>query len=105
MSNDTDHTPEHDQIQEHLAKLIEALERAGGKVTGFFIQFEGSQVPDFGSRELTTEEEAKIRKAFSEAGLEALVGEDRSFELRPVDDQEAESDDLSTVLRDDDPLH
>lgn len=105
MSNDTDHTPEVDQIQEHLAKLIEALERVGGKVTGFFIQFEGDEIPEFGSRELTTEEELKIKKAFSEAGLEAPVGEDRSSDLRPGDDQETEMDDFLALIPGDDPLH
>ena len=34
MSNDTDHEPEDDLIQEHLAGLIELMERNGWKVTG-----------------------------------------------------------------------
>ena len=88
-----------------LAKLIELLERHGRKVTGLRIEFERGSETQFGSGELTTEEEMKIRKAFSEAGLEAPVGKECSFELRPVDDQEAETDDFLMLIQDDKPLH
>ena len=105
MSKDTDHESEDDLIEEHLAKLVKLLERHGRKVTGLRIEFERGSATQFGSGELTTEEEMKIRKAFSEAGLEAPVGKECSFELRPVDDQEAETDDFLMLIQDDKPLH
>lgn len=48
---------------------------------------------------------AEIRKAFSEAGLGAPVGKELSFELRPVDDQAAVTEDIAMPTRDDKPLH
>ena len=56
MSNDTDHTPEDDPIQEQLVKLSDALARAGWKLTNLTIEPDRSQDPQFESGALTTGE-------------------------------------------------
>ena len=47
MSNDTDHEPENDLIQEHLAGLIELMERNSWKVTGVRIDVECNRAQHF----------------------------------------------------------
>ena len=56
MSNDTDHTPEDDPIQEQLFKLRDALARAGWKLTNLTLERDPSQEPQFESAVFTTKE-------------------------------------------------
>ena len=59
MSNDTDHTPEDDPIQEQLFKLIDALARAGWKLTNLTIERDRSQEPQSESGASMAEEQVK----------------------------------------------
>ena len=56
MSNDTDHTPEDDPIQEQLVKLSDALARAGWKLTNLTLEPDPDQCDQFDSSILRTEE-------------------------------------------------
>ena len=112
MSNDTDRTPENDPIYEHLAELIKLLERSGRKVAGIHIEFEHSDSDSaaqptrtFRPNGLTTEQVAAISKVLIEAGSETPFGADPVFELHPVDDEGAGTDDFLTLVEDDKPPH
>ena len=56
MSNEKDHTPEDEPIQEQVDKLSDALARVGWKLTHLTIERDRSQEPQFESGALTTEE-------------------------------------------------
>ena len=56
VSNDTDHTPEDNPIQEQLDKLSDTLAPAGWKLTNLSFEIERNQELQFESGALTNEE-------------------------------------------------
>ena len=106
MSNDTDCTPEDEPIYEHLVELIGLIERSGRKVKGLHIEFECSDsdsaeqpAQTFWPDGLTTAEVALARDIL-DVGSDIPFGADPVFELHPVDDEAAETDDFLTLIKD-----
>ena len=112
MSDDTDRTPEDDLIYQKMVELIKLIERCGRKVKGLHVEFEsGDSDSDtqptraFRSSLLSAEQVAAISKVLIEAGSDTPFGADPVFELHPVDDEAAGTDDFLTLVRDDKPPH